>query len=512
MVSLEGRGEDLFGAGVLRRQSRLLVDGLIDHEGVVATAKVLGGGTLEELVDLGGELAIVGHLSTLSVLGTTVGLNKLPLSAHVSDLGTPVGLRVVGLGKTTHALPEGQVGGVDGDTMVLALLALDDVVPAALLLLEVEAGGVGEEEPGEEHTSETEPGDDVELGLVIDVVVKDRGEEGTRLADAGGEAVGGGTDGSGENLTGDEEGDRVGAELVEEGRDEVHGLEAVDTGRARVVIVLEGGDDEHEEAHEEANLLHVLAAVHLVVNEERSKVVSAHGDSDVDQVPGPGGEDGVVGARDDVDELRLEELVAVEEDIVAEPSAGSGKETATEVSETVSEGVQVVAGNVGSLLSLCELLGGVGHAVGTVVEKPESADGGEGEGETEGVLSSRGRVRGRALALVEDGEEDNEDDLVDELTPALHQEGGGDTAATVQTILTSRELAVGGGTLERRCSSDGILATDTETVEEERPGVADDPALKGETPAGSEHEKTDEHDGSILDETPASADPITHDL
>lgn len=448
MVSIERREEVSFGAGILRRQSHLLVH-VVDHEGVVVATKVLGTGTLEEFVDLGGKLAIVGHLSTLSVLGTTAGLNKLPLGAHIGDLGTPVGLGVVRLGKTTETLPEGQMGGVDGDTVILALLALDDVVPAALLLLEVEAGGVGEEEPGEEHTGETEPGDDVELGLVIDVVVEDRGKQGTRLANAGGEAVGGGTDGRGEDLAGDEEGDRVGAELVEEGRDEVHGLESVDAGRARVVVVLEGGDDEHEEAHKEANLLHVLAAVQLVVDEERSEVVSAHGDGDVDQVPGPGGEDGVVGARDDVDELRLEELVAVEEDVVAEPSAGSGKETATEVGEAVSEGVQVVASNVGSLLGLRELLRGIGHAVGTVVEKPESADGGEGEGETEGVLSSRRGVRGRALTLVEDGEEDNEDDLVNELTPTLHQEGSGDTTTTVETILASRELAVGGGTLKR---------------------------------------------------------------
>lgn len=213
------------------------------------------------------ELAVLGH-GGLGLLGSAGGLVELPVGAHVLDLGLPVELGVVRLAEAAEALPEAEMGGVDGDAVVLVGLALADVVPAALLLLEVEAGGVGEEEPGEEHAGEAEPGDDVELGLNVDVVVEDRGEEGTRLADAGGEAVGRGADGGGEDLAGDEEGDGVGAELVEEGGDEVHGLEGVDVLGAGKVLILEGGDDEHEEAHEEADLLHELTAVHLVVDHD----------------------------------------------------------------------------------------------------------------------------------------------------------------------------------------------------------------------------------------------------
>ncbi len=117
---------------------------------------------------------------------------------------------------------------MDGNAVVFLGAPVPEVGPAALLLLEIEPGGVGEEEEGEQHAGETEPGDDVELGLVVDVVVQDGGQEGAGLANAGGETVGAGTDGGREDLAGDEEGDAVGAELVEERADEVHGLEGVD--------------------------------------------------------------------------------------------------------------------------------------------------------------------------------------------------------------------------------------------------------------------------------------------
>lgn len=223
------------------------------------------------------KLAILGHAvvaivgtsaSTLRLLGAAAGLDILPLGAHVGNLGLPVLLGVIRLAVATEALPHAQMLGVDGDTVVLVGAALANVAPAALLLLEVKAGGVGEVEPGEEHTSQTEPGNNVELGLGVNVSVEDRGQQGTSFAQTGREAVGGGTNGGGEHLASNQEGDRVGTKLVEKGRDKVHGLEGVDAGRRRVVLVLEGGNDKHEEAHEEANLLHHLAAVELVVNKQ----------------------------------------------------------------------------------------------------------------------------------------------------------------------------------------------------------------------------------------------------
>lgn len=470
-------------------------------------------------MDLGRELAVVSHAVVvgLGFLGATLGLDKLPLVAHVGNLGLPVLFGVVGLGQTLPALPHGQMLRVDSNAVVLAGTAVADVAPAALLLLEIETGGIGQENKSEKHTGETEPRDNVELGLVVNVLVKDRGEQGTSLTQAGGEAVGGGADGRGENLTSNEEGDGVGAKLVEEGGDKVHGLEAVDAGGGLVVVVLEGGDDKHEEAHEEADLLHHLAAVELVVDEERGEVVAGERDGNVDEVPGPVGHErlGVVG--DDLDELALEKLVTVEEDVVAEPGTGGGDETAAKLAKARLEGIDIVAGDVGAGLGLGKLLGGVGHLPGTVVDEPEGADGGEGKGEAEddlggvskGLAASRGG--GVAVAAVEDEEEDNQEDLVGELAPALHEEGHGDTAATVQTILLGRELARGDGALERRGGRDGVLATNTERVEEEGPGVANDPALEGETPRGCEHEQTNEHDDGVLNQTPATADPVTND-
>src|SRR5699024_49119 len=122
-------------------------------------------------------------------------------------------------------------------------------------------------------------------------------------------------------------------------------LEAVDAGRASVVLVLECRDDKHEEAHEEANLLHHLAAVELVVDEDRGEVVAGERDGDVDEVPGPGSHErlGVVG--DDLDELALEKLVAVEEDVVAEPGTSRGEKTATKMGAAVAQGIDIVTGD-----------------------------------------------------------------------------------------------------------------------------------------------------------------------
>ena len=133
--------------------------------------------------------------------------------------------------------------------MIVALAASADELPAAFLLLEVEAGGVGEEEDGKHDAGEAEPGHDVEFLLGVDVVVHDGGGEGAEFADGGGEAVGGGADGGWVDFGGDEEGDGVGTELVEEGGEEVHGLEGFDVfGRGEVVVV-EGRDDKKDEIH-----------------------------------------------------------------------------------------------------------------------------------------------------------------------------------------------------------------------------------------------------------------------
>ena len=84
----------------------------------------------------------------------------------------------------------------------------------------------------------------------------------------------GGTDGRGENLGGNEERHGIRPELIEERRQEVHGLEGLATDRRRVVLVLKGGNDEEDKVHCESNHLHLLSSVKLIIDQERGKIVA----------------------------------------------------------------------------------------------------------------------------------------------------------------------------------------------------------------------------------------------
>ncbi len=99
-----------------------------------------------------------------------------PLLAQVLDLLLVVERGVVVLADTVQALLQREVLGVDSNTVVVVAAAGADVAPAALLLLEVEPWSIGQEEESEQHTGEAEPGDEVELSLVVDIVVEDRGK------------------------------------------------------------------------------------------------------------------------------------------------------------------------------------------------------------------------------------------------------------------------------------------------------------------------------------------------
>lgn len=113
--------------------------------------------------------------------------------------------------------------------------------------------------------------------------------------------------------------------------------------------------------------------------------------------------------------------------------------------------------------------------------------------------------------MVEDEEQQNKEPLVEELTPTLHQEGAGDLPATVQTVILRRDFTRANGVLHARRCSHRVLAADTDTVDEQRQDVADDPAVPGNTPGAGEHNQTDSHDGGILDKTPATANPVTEE-
>lgn len=431
-----------------------------------------------------------------------------PLSAHFVDFHLVVLGGVVALVLAAEALPPGEMLPVDGDAVVFVFLAGADESPAAFLFLEVEACGVGEEDEGEEGAGETEPGDKVELGLGVDVVVEDGGEEGSGFTGCSAETVGGGADGCREDLGGYEEGDAVGAELVEERGQEVHGLESVDVVLAGEEVIGKSWNNEEDEIGHETDNHHPLAAVELVVNEERGKVVTNERDADVDQVVEPASHDRLVAGCKNLDELVLEKLVAVEEDIVSEPGSSCGKQTWSKVGKGELERSNVVSSNVCLLLGEHELLGGRLHLVVTEVNQPERTNGWDGKRDAVGPLRNNLRVWWVG-SRVEDEEQDDEDDLVEELAPTLHQESAGDLATTMKTIVLGGNLSGTDGVLHTSSSSHGVFTTDTNAVEEERPDVADNPTVLSDTPSGCEHQQTDKHDDGILDETVSATEPVT---
>jgi hypothetical protein len=101
-------------------------------------------------------------------------------------------------------------------------------------------------------------------------------------------------------------------------------------------------------------------------------------------------------------------------------------------------------------------------------------------------------------------EKDDHDNLVEELTPTLHQEGHGDFSATVEAVLLRRNLTRSGSVLHGCGGSHWIFSTNTNTVEQQGQRIADNPSVQRSTPRRSEHQKTNEHDNSILNKTPST--------
>lgn len=80
-----------------------------------------------------------------------------------------------------------------------------------------------------------------------------------------------------------------------------------------------------------------------MIDQERREVVADERDADVDEIPQPGRHDAVVSWRDDLDEGRGKELVAVEQEIVEEPPAGGTDQSAGEMGSDEFERVDVIA-------------------------------------------------------------------------------------------------------------------------------------------------------------------------
>jgi hypothetical protein len=407
-----------------------------------------------------------------------------------------------------NLLEPGQVAGVDGDTMVVTSTSLSHKRPVSVLLLEVETGRVRDEDQGKEDTGKSEPTHNPESGLVADVVVDDGRAQGPKLTGSSRKTMGSGSDGDGVHLSGEQESGAVGAKLLEEGRQEVDGLEAVNVGGGLELVKPDGADEETNAVTEEANDLHPLSAVVLVVDQEGSKVVAGEGDEDGHQVPKPARND-VVGRRrgNDLDEGGCEELVSVEKEIVHEPAGSRPDHTATKVRHDELKIVNVITRRVGLGFGVLESVGNVDLLVETVVCEPEGHKSHDTERDTEGPLRRDYTVRGVATT-VEDKEKDDEESLVEHLTPSLHEESKHYVPASVKTVIVLVLVADALG-LEGRGRGHGVFTTNTYTVEELGEGIADDPALQCSTPRGGEHDETESHDKSVLDQTELSTDPVS---
>lgn len=145
---------------------------------------------------------------------------------------------------------------------------------------------------------------------------------------------------------------------------------------------------EENKVEEETDTLHSLTTVKLVINQERSHVVTNECDGDVDQVPEPSSHDALAIRVQDLDESRLEELVAVECEIVGEPCTGGSDNSSSEVAEDELERLDIVAGLVHScvLLGLLESGTRIVHSVVSVVDEPEGHERHDSELYPEGPL------------------------------------------------------------------------------------------------------------------------------
>jgi len=203
----------------------LLSDLLVVHlVRVVASRRLLLGHGAQHGRVLGRMGEVVVDIATVFIflvretifIDLLLGLLRFPVGSHVVDLRVVVEFRVILLANSSPALPQRKVVRVDSNTVVFVSATLTDILPSTLLLFEVETSGIWEPDGSQDHTSKTEPGDNVELLLNRDVIVQNRSEQCTELANGSGETVGGGANGGWVNLSGDEEGDSIRAKLVEE--------------------------------------------------------------------------------------------------------------------------------------------------------------------------------------------------------------------------------------------------------------------------------------------------------
>jgi hypothetical protein len=109
--------------------------------------------------------------------------------------------------------------------------------------------------------------------------------------------------------------------------------------------------------------------------------------------------------------------------------------------------------------------------------------------------------------MVEDDEQKDQENLVEKLSPTLHQEGTGDLSTTVETIFASADSTRPDSILHARGCRHRIFASYADAIDEQAPGVKNDPAFLSYTPCSGEHDKTEQHDNGVLDQAPSSTEP-----
>lgn len=268
---------------------------------------------------------------------------------------------------------------------------------------------------------------------------------------------------------------------------------------------------EEKEVEEETDTLHSLTSVQLVIDQQRGHVVPDERDTDINQVPQPPGHDALCIGIQNLDECRLEQLVSVECEIVCEPCSGSGDKSTPEVTKDELEGLDVVPGLVDPCVLLGLLQGGgrVVHSVESVVREPQGHECHDTELNTERPLR-RGLAVRWVCSAVEDQEQDNQDDLVEHLSPTLHQECENDVSASMKLVvsLVDGRASSLGLVFHRGRRRHWVFPTDTESIDEQTPTVANDPAVQTCAPHGRQHDQAEEHDERVLYESGFPTDPV----
>lgn len=245
---------------------------------------------------------------------------------------------------------EAEMAGMNGDAVVVVLASFPDQNPISFLFTKIQSRSIGDEDAGQEKAGQTEPSNDVKLGLIGDVIVNHGRSEGTEFTTGCRETVGRGSNGSGIEFGGKEERGGVRSELLPEGGKHVEEREGFDRGSGLLEFIeFEGADDKNDKNDEKSYGLHPNTAVESMIDKKRCHIVADKRDPDVQEVPVPSSYDGCSGIKD-LDESAGKDFGSVEEEVVAEPVACRSYKTMPVMTEDELQRFDVITGDIIPLL------------------------------------------------------------------------------------------------------------------------------------------------------------------